>query len=580
MTEPTSCVAFPGPHGGAHRPAVTGRNGVVASAHYLASLAGLRVLIEGGNAVDAAVATAATLNVVEPYMSGIGGGGYMLVYLARSGEHHALDFTGNTPAALEPSRVRSQEELRDSALGTLVPGNLGGWLAALERFGTMDRAALFKHAIAYAEEGFPASVRNADLIAANADRLLRWGDGAPYLLGRVPGAPWAGRGAGNGRRAPRHGELIVQPALARTFRLVVEGGAEVLYRGEVGRALVRAAQAAGGCLTMEDLARFAVDWRAPIEQRYRGRLVRTVPPPCAGIQYLIGFGLLEGFDLAGLGHNSAEHLHLFIEATKLAVADRIAYAAHPSPPLRGLLSSEYQTARRRLIDPERAAISGGERRSNRRAPGEVTAGAPENTTHFSVVDREGNAVSVTQSIGALFGCGVVAPEVGVALNNFGFWMDRDPASHNAVGPNRRSSRAMSPAHVLQDGRLLLAIGTPGGFGILQTTPQMISNVVDFGMNVQAAIEAPRIRCALPAGEDPVFFDPAGPPVEERGSYVRVEDRIGPEVRAALARRGHVVDLLGPWSIAVGGGQGVRVDPETGALSGGADPRRDGYAVAF
>ncbi|HEV8638077.1 MAG TPA: gamma-glutamyltransferase family protein [Chloroflexota bacterium] len=565
-------AALPGPHGGAHRPPVTGANGVVSSAHYLASLAGARALMDGGNAVDAAVATAATLNVVEPFMSGMAGVGYMMLFSARTGEHLALDFMGRVPQAADRARIGGAEAMRDSPQGMLVPGNLGGWLAALERFGTMDRAAVFATAISYAENGCPVGLRGAELIGANADRLRRWGDGAPYLRDGRP---------------PRHGERIVQRDLARSFRRVVEGGAEAFYRGDLGRAVAAAAQAGGGFLSTDDLAAFQPEWLTPIEADYRGHTVRTLPPPCSGLQFLIGLGLLEGFDLTGLGHNSAEHLHLFIEATKLAVADRIAYAAVADPPVEGLLAAEYLAERRRLIDRRRAAISGGERYSRRRAPDEVRAGTPrrtgfrgENTTHFSVVDREGNAVSVTQTLGGGFGCGVVAPGTGLALNNVGFWIDLDPESPAGLRPGMKMEVPMAPTHVLRDGRMFLAIGTPGGVGILQTTHQMISNVVDFGLNVQAAIEAPRIRCALPAGEDPAFFTPDGPDPAERGSLVRVEDRVAPGVREELTRRGHRVDLLGDWSIAVGGGQGVLVDPETGARSGGADPRRDGYAIAY
>ena len=565
-------TAFAGPHGGAYRPPLTCRNGVVTSAHYLASQAGARILMQGGNAIDAAVATAATLNVVEPYMSGIGGCGYMLVNHAASGQHHALDFMATTPAGLDPARVERHDQLADSSMGTFVPGNLAGWLAALDRFGTMDRATVFAPAIAYAEDGYAVSIRNSELIAASAPRLLRWGDGSPYLFDGRP---------------PRHGETIRQPALAATFRAIVEGGVEPVYRGEIGRSLVRASEAAGGFLSMDDLARFKVEWKTPIERTYRGYSIRTVPPTSSGLQFLIDFGLLEGFDLASLGHNSVDHLHFFIEATKLAVADRIVHGANENAPVAELLADDYLATRRQLIDPTRAAISGGERFARRQAVGEVVAGLPreggfrgENTTHFSVVDRAGNAVSVTQSLGSGFGCGAVARDVGLALNNFAFWMDRDPTSPNALGPGKRMECPMSPAQVFRDGRLVLAIGTPGGVGILQTTAQMISNVLDFGMNIQAAIEAPRIRCALPSGEDPAAFAIGGLDPNLRGSMVRLEDRIGPDVRAGLTARGHAIELLGPWSMAVGGGQGVTVDLETGAISGGADPRRDGYAIGF
>jgi gamma-glutamyltranspeptidase/glutathione hydrolase len=276
--------------------------------------------------------------------------------------------------------------------------------------------------------------------------------------------------------------------------------------------------------------------------------------------------ILEGFDLKALGHNSAEVLHLIIETVKLAMADRVAYQAIPDPPAAGLVSKGYAAVQRGRIDRERAAISGGERFFAQGLAGEVAPGDPygyqrEHTTHFSVVDAEGNAASITQTLGSPFGSGFLGGDTGILLNNLLMWNDRDPKSPNVLTPHRKVETRMAPVQVFRSGRVLVAIGTPGSYGIPQTTTQMLLNLLEYGMNIQEAIEAPRVR---------VYRD----------RTVDAEARIPAEVRAALAARGHVIRDLPEWSWVVGGGQGVFVDPKTGALAGGADPRRDGYAMGW
>jgi len=276
--------------------------------------------------------------------------------------------------------------------------------------------------------------------------------------------------------------------------------------------------------------------------------------------------ILEGFDLEALGHNSTEALHLIVEAVKLAMADRVAYQALPDPPAAGLVSKGYAAARRARIDQERAAISGGERFFAEGLPGEVTPGDPygygrEHTTHFSVVDADGNAASITQTLGSPFGSGFLAGDTGILLNDLLMWNDRDPRSPNVLAPHRKVETRMAPTQVFRNGRVLVAIGTPGSYGIPQTTTQMLLNILEYGMDIQAAIEAPRVR---------VYRDRA----------VDAEARIPAEVRAALTARGHAIRDLPDWSWVVGGGQGVFVDPATGTLAGGADPRRDGYAMGW
>jgi gamma-glutamyltranspeptidase/glutathione hydrolase len=275
---------------------------------------------------------------------------------------------------------------------------------------------------------------------------------------------------------------------------------------------------------------------------------------------------MEGFDLGAWGHNSVDYLHHLIEAIKLASADRLAYAYGDETPIAGLLAKAYATSQRARIDPARAAVSEGERYDPRELPGQIAEGHParfenEQTTHFACADAEGMVVSVTQTLGAPFGSGFAVPGTGIVLNNILKWADRDPASPNVLRPGRKSGTMMSPTQVFRDGAFRLSVGTPGSYGILQTQPQMLLNVLAFDMNVQEAIEAPRVR---------VYRD----------RLIDAETRIEEATRAALAARGHQVNVLDDWSWVVGGGQAIARDPDSGVLMAGADPRRDGYALAI
>ena len=500
-----------------HRSTVTGRRGMIASAHPLASLAGVRILMEGGNAIDAVVAVAAALNVVEPYMSGMGGDGYMHIYSAREQEHTVLDYMGRSPYGATFEEVGDPESRARGPRSPLVPGACGGWLAALERYGSMDAAAVFQPAIEYAEHGFPLTVNNAEFIDFNVPEMLRHPSTTETYLPHG--------------RAPVAGEIMTQPDLAKSMRAIAEGGAEVFYRGEIADRLVRYMEENGGLITHRDLRDFAVEWQEPVSVTYRGYRVFAPPPPCQAIQYLETLNIMEGFDVAELGHNRAATLHRFIEAAKMAQADRAEYAGIDNPPTAGLLSKEYASQRRAEIGA-RARPSGGERYTSVKMEDEVLAGDPrqwmhsECTTHFSAIDADGNAVGVTQSLGAGFGSAVVIPGTGIALNNFLNWMDSDPQSPNVVGPGLKTEMCMSPVQVWDEQGLRFLIGTPGSYGILQTTPQMIMNVIDHDMNIQAAIEAARVKATTP------------------GPVVDVETRIGEDVLLELTQMGHHLNRLG------------------------------------
>ncbi|HEV8586885.1 MAG TPA: gamma-glutamyltransferase [Methylomirabilota bacterium] len=535
------------PHRLAYRPTVMGRRGVVTSAHPLASMAGIEILLAGGNAVDAAVAVASTLNVVEPFMSGAGGLGLMLI--SRGGERHVLDFIGRAPKAADAGRC-TEDELAGGPKACATPGNLGGWLAALERFGSMDRARVFAPAIGHAERGVPLTFKNVEFFEQARATLARSNEAERLYLG-------------NG--GPRPGGVVTYKELASTFRQVVEGGADAFYRGPIAKAIARAVGDAGGWLTEADLADFKAEWREPVTIAYRGRQVYSMPPPFSAFQMLETLNILEAYDLRAWGHNSVDYLHHLIEAVKLGSADRLAYAYSPDVPIAGLLSKKYADSQRARIDAKRAAVSEGERHSGERLPDQIGEGHPakfanEQTTHFACADAGGMVVSVTQTLGVPFGSGVAIPGTGLVLNNILKWMDRDPASPNVVKPGRKAGTMMSPTQVFEGESFSLSIGTPGSYGILQTTAQMLLNVLEFGMNVQEAIEAPRVR---------VYRD----------RLIDAETRIAADVRAGLAARGHQVNEIPDWSWIVGGGQGLMRDPASGALMAGADPRRDGYALA-
>lgn len=538
------------PHRQAYRPTVMGTRGAVASAHPLASMSGIRMLLEGGNAVDAAVAVASTLNVVEPFMSGAAGIGLMLISRARNRERHVLDFIGPAPRGADPARC-TETELAGGPKSCATPGNLGGWLTALERFGSMPRQKVLAPAIDLAENGVPLTFANVKFFEQSRAQLARSAEAERLFLG-------------NG--GPRPGKVVTYKELAATLRQVAEGGLEAFYRGPIARTVTRAVQEAGGWLAMEDLAAFKPEWREPLAIPYRGREVCSVPPPFSAFQMLETLNILEGFDLAGWGHNSPDYLHHLIEAIKLGSADRLAYAYSGTPPIAGLVSKAYAASQRARIDPTRAAVSEGERHDRERLAGQIGEGHPaqfvnEQTTHFACADAEGTVVSVTQTLGVAFGSGFAVPGTGLVLNNILKWSDRDPESPNVLKPGRKSGTMMSPTQVFQDGAFALSIGTPGSYGILQTQPQMMLNFLEFGLNLQEAIEAPRIR---------VYRD----------RLLDAESRISEATRAELGRRGHQVNVIDDWSWVVGGGQGIARDPESGALMAGADPRRDGYALAI
>ncbi len=535
------------------RSVVMARRGMVASGHPLASAAGLRVLMSGGNAIDAAVATAGVLGVVQPMMSGVGGDTFLLYYCAREGRVWALNGSGTAPyaATREFFVERGYTEMPfRGMLSVSVPGAVDAMVTALERWGSgnFSFAQLLEPAVFYADEGFPVTEKVSEWIAEAEEVLRAYPSTARIYLPRG--------------RAPRPGEVLVQKDLAEALRRIAEGGRDAFYRGELARSIVRYCREHGGLFTEREFAEHRSEVYAPLETTYRGFRVVTTAPPSQGLILLEMLNILEGFEISRLGWGSADTVHLMVEAKKLAFADRLAYVGDPrfvDNPVGSLLSKEYARRRAEEIHPSRA------RRES--APGALReeSGA---TTYFAVADGEGNLVSYITSLSASFGCAEVVEGTGILLNNRagrGFTLE---AGHpNVIAPGKRTMHTLMCFMALHpDGRPFLVWGTPGGDGQPQWCTQVFTNVVDFGMNVQQAVEAPR-WLSFP-GTDPAHVQA---PFE-----LRMERGFPEGTVEELERRGHRVV---PMSGFGGGAQVILVD-EAGVYHGGSDPRVDGAAVGW
>jgi gamma-glutamyltranspeptidase/glutathione hydrolase len=533
--------------------------GLVSASHPLAAEAGAQMLRRGGNAIDAAAATQFALNVVEPQFSGIGGGGFMMVYLAGGGQIIVLDGRETAPAASTPDQFLGPDgrpfpfaaaHVQGTAVG--VPGTLLNVATALERFGTMSLAETLEPALDLAENGFPINAFLAADIRSSRGKLAAWPDTAALFL---PGG-----------RPLQPGELLRQPDLARTFRLIREGGPDVFYRGEIGQALVATHARRGGRMTMDDLASYQVKEREPIIGGYREYQVAAMPPPSSGgLTLLHMLQLLEPAGLRETGHNTAPTLHLMIEAMRLAYADRGRYMADAdfvAVPVRGLLDPAYVESRRALIDPARAnpAPEPGdpfayESASAPPVPASATSEDGLHTTHFVVVDGEGNVVSHTSTIEAAWGTGMVVPGYGFLLNNELTDFDFVPGGPNQVEPGKRPRSSMSPTIVLRDGQPVMALGSPGGPTIITTVMQVLLNVLEHGMDLQAAIDAGRVFSS---------------------SYPRLawEAQLEPGTVEALRALGHA-PAAAPTRL---GSMQAALRGPSGEWTGGADSRREGTVV--
>ncbi len=534
-----------------HRPIVMSKNGLVAAGHHLASLAGIDILMKGGNAFDSAIATSAVLSVVRPHMTGLGGDAFALLFNARSGSVEALNASGPAPKAASRQFFLDKGLTRIPLHGIYsvsVPGIVGCWGEISEKYGTIGLQELLKPAIHYASRGFPVYPSLSLAIKEAADRLENDRSAREIFLR-------------NGR-APLPGEILLQGDLARTLDMISSKGTKSFYQGDIAKLIAEHFQKQNGLLTQDDLADYHSVWKPPIRTSYRGYTVLEQPPVSQGLILLQELNLVEGFDLAKLGHNTADSIHVMVEAKKLAFADRIGYLGDPDfvkVPLETLLSKEYAAKRSALIDVDRAMAT------------TAKAGIDSmdgDTTYFAIVDRDGNAVSLIQSVFHSFGSGVVVDGTGVALNNRLSAFSLKSDHPNRLDPEKKTVHTLNSYMIMRDDSLFMVGGTPGADDQVQTNLQVIANVLDYGMNVQEAIEAPRWSSR-----------PGTMPGEENLPYeLHVEDRISPQVRDGLVKKGHDVKVSGGWSFA--GAQAIIIDQSNKVLMGGADPRRDGYAIGW
>jgi gamma-glutamyltranspeptidase/glutathione hydrolase len=542
----------PAPNPRATRSVVMARNGAIATSQPLATAAGLKVLQSGGNAVDAAVTAAAVLSVVEPTMNGVGGDLFAIVYDSRTKRLQGLNSSGRAPAAATPEEYRRRGLQRMPLRGELsvtVPGVVEGWSELLAKYGTISLRQALLPAIQYARDGYAVSEIIAWQWREVASVLARDKLAAEVFL---PGG-----------KPPAPGDVFKNPKLAASLEEIARGGRDAFYKGGIAKAIADDMQRRGGLITLADLAAHHADWVDPIGINYRGYEVFELPPNTQGVTALEMLNILEGFDLKSLGHNSAEYLHLLVEAKRIAFADRDAWLADPeSTPkqaLERMISNEYAVERRKEINMEHAAVD----YKPLSLPGRATPAADDHpaakgdTVYLTVADAQGNMVSLIQSLFESFGSGIVAGQTGIVLQDRGALFTLAAGHPNVIAPNKRPFHTLVPAMVMKDGRPWLSFGVMGGDMQPQGHVQVLLNLIDFGMNVQEAGEAPRFR--------------------HSAAGVALETAIGADARFGLNALGHrLIDQIGVF----GGFQGILVDPRTKVLMAGSDPRKDGEAAGW
>jgi oxamate amidohydrolase len=543
------------------RPPTYAPHGVVATPHYLASAAGLNILQSGGSAVDAAIAANAVLCVVYPHMAGLGGDGFWLIAEPGTGRVHGINASG--PAALKATldyyRPRSKDN-EISARGPLsaltVPGAIDGWRLAHERFGRLPWSKLFDAAIGYAREGMAVSRSLADWLVQDESILASYPATAAIFLPN--------------KRVPRDGERLVQGDLALSLQQIANSGArKSFYEGPIAERVCAGLQPQGSPLAVEDFAAFHAEWVEPIKATYRGYEVYELPPNTQGFTALQILNLIEGYSVTGWGDGTADYYHHMAEAVKVAFADREEWLTDPNfvkIPVERLISKAYADERRHLIDSERALdiaeVPPGiayEHPHERRAP-------DGDTCYFCASDRDGMVVSLIQSIYHDFGSAVIGGDTGIILQNRGAFFALDEKHPNHLQPGKRTFHTLIPALLVRDGQPYLAFGSMGGEGQPQSQAALVTRIVDFGYDVQQAIEAPRWLMGRTWGT--------------RTRNMSLEGRISDEVVRELKRRGQPVQMVSDWNDNLGHASAIRVDREQGLFEGGADPRGDGAALGY
>jgi len=528
---------------GQGRSMVISQTGIVATESPLASQAGAAILERGGNAVDAAIAAHAVMTVVAPMWNGIGGDLFAIVYDAKSGKYYGLNASGWAPAAQSIERLRQKGLRAMPAYGiepVTVPGAIDGWQKLLDRFGKKKMSDVLAPAIQIAEDGYPVTEWIALHFAANVDLLHDNQEAARIFL--------------ISDRAPRVGEVMRNPDLAWSLRQIAQGGRDAFYRGEITKRILALSARHGGALAAKDFADYSSEWVEPISTTYRGWTVYEMPPNVQGIGVLEMLNIMEQFDLRQFGLNSPRALHVQIEAKKLAYADVLRYIGDPKSsklPVSGMLSKQYAAERAKLINMDHANCDAG--------PGTPVPSAGD-TIYLSVVDREGNMVSLIESNYEEFGSGLIADGTGFVLHDRGALFSLDPASPNAIAGHKRPLHTIIPAFMEKD-QARIAFGIMGGWNQAQAHAQFVSHVVDFGQNIQAALETARFTKMTFSGCD-----------------VMLENRMPGNVKAELEAKGHKITTHNGFSDVFGGGQAVMRDYATGVNYGASDPRKDGAAI--
>ena len=533
------------------RPATLAYRGMVTSPHTLASQAGVAILQAGGSAVDAAIAAAAVLSVVYPHMTSLGGDAFWLIHDAGSGAVRSLEAAGRAAAAatLDWFAARGLREIpvRGIVPATLtVPGAVDGWYQAHASHGRLPLATDLAAAVGYARDGFPVTQRLSQWIARSADVLAA--DPAAARIFLAHGA------------SPAAGRRLTNPDLARTLERAAEGRAG-FYEGETAREMARHAREHGGFYTERDFAAQRAKWGTSIHATYRGVTIHETPPPSQGVSVLQALRLLEPWEIGALPFLGPDHVHLLVQAKQIAFHDRDRLVADPefSPvPVERLLSRAYADERRVLMDPKRALPWD-------RVPssGSLTG----DTVYVAAVDADGNAVSLIQSLYFGFGSGVVAGSTGVVLQNRGAYFSLDPAHPNRLEPGKRPLHTLIASLAFKDGRLWQVVGCMGADGQPQIHLQVYTALIDFGLDIQQAVEAPRWLAGRFA-------------LGDAREVLNMEGRFAPATVAELARRGHEINRWEAWNELAGHAHGITIDPGSGARVGGADPRSDGAAIGY
>ncbi|MGC2197962.1 MAG: gamma-glutamyltransferase [Terriglobales bacterium] len=522
------------------RSMVITRDGIVATSHVQASVAGAQILAKGGSAVDAAIAANAVLGVTEPMMNGMGGDLFAIYWDAKSGKLYGLNASGWAPQGLTLERLKAKGATEMPSFGidaVTVPGAVAGWNALHGRFGKLAWKEVFQPAIYYADHGYPVP----ELIHGF------WEEAAET----ISADPESRRVYLPNGKAPAVGQIFRNPDLAKALRLVAGGGADAFYKGEVAHAILATSRELGGTMSGEDLAEFVPEWVEPISTTYRGWKVYELPPNGQGMAALEMLNIMETGPASADGPASVTELHKKIEAMKLAYADLHRYDADPrfaKVPVHGLLSKEYAKERARLIDPNKANCDTG--------PGKPPF---SETTYLSVVDRDGNIVSLIQSNYEEFGSGITVRGMGFALQDRGALFSLDPASPNVLAPRKRPFHTIIPAF-MEKGDQHIGFGIMGGANQPLAHAQFVSNIVDYGMNIQAALETPRFTVS-----------------PKSGCNIVIESRVKPEVREKLTSKGHIFRVDREYSTSMGRGQAVLHDTKSGVNYGASDPRADGSA---